>query len=87
MTHDERYESWKRRRARAEVPADFADRVLSAVHAHEQRPARRLARGLVALATSQPGRAAIWALALVLFAVRLISVLAIFLTGVPTIGE
>jgi len=87
MTHDELYETWKRQRVRDEVPAHFADRVLGAVHAHEQRPMRRLVRGFLALATSRLGRAGICALALLLFAVRLVSVLALFLSGLPEFGE
>jgi hypothetical protein len=69
------------------VPPDFADRILGAVRAEEQRPARQMVRCLLALATSPPGRAAICTLALLVFAVRLVSVLAIFLTGLPQIGE
>jgi hypothetical protein len=29
--HEKRYEIWKRRRAEADVPADFADRVMASV--------------------------------------------------------
>ncbi len=87
MTHDELYEAWKRQRGQDEVPAQFADRVVDAVHAYEQRPLRRLVRGLQALATSRLGRAGICTVALVLFAIRLVSVLALFLSGLPEIGE
>jgi hypothetical protein len=86
MTHDEHYESWKRQRTRVEVPANFADRVLDAVRAYEQRPLRRLVRWLWALAASRPGRVGICTLAVLLFAVRVVSVLAIFLTGLPAEG-
>ena len=81
MTHDEHYESWKRHRSGCEVPADFADRVLDAVRAYEQRPLRRLVRCFLALSTSRLGRVGICTLAVLLFAVRIVSVLAIFLTG------
>jgi len=87
MTDDELYESWKRQSAPAEAPAGFADLVLEAIHAYEQRPMRRFARCLLALATSRLGRAGICTVAIVLFAFRLASVLAIFLTGLPEIGE
>jgi hypothetical protein len=90
MRHDELYEAWKRHRqggARAELPADFADRVLGAIRAHELRPLRRLACWLLALAMSRLGRALICTLAFLLFAVRVASTLAIFLTGLPEIGE
>ena len=87
MTHDEQYEAWKRHRSRAEVPADFAERVLDAVHTYEQRPLRRFVRYLAALATSRPGRVGICSLALLLFAVRIVSVLAIFLPDFPAVGD
>jgi len=87
MTHDEQYEAWKRHRSRSEVPIDLADRVLDAVHAYEQRPLRRFGRYLAALATSRPGRVGICSLALLLFAIRIVSVLAIFLTDLPSVGD
>jgi hypothetical protein len=87
MTDDELYDAWKRQRRGAEPPADFASRVTEAVHAYDQRLARRLARGLLVLATSRLGRFGICTLALLLFAVRLASVLAIFLTDIPSLGE
>jgi hypothetical protein len=87
MTHDELYESWKRQRTRAQVPADFADRVMNAVQTYEQRPLRRFTAYLLTLAASRLGRAAICTLALLLFAIRLASVLAFFLTDLPEIGD
>jgi hypothetical protein len=68
------------------VPPHLTDNVLDAVHDYEQRPLRRLVRCLLTLATSRLGRAAICTLALLLFAVRVASVLAIFLTELPAEG-
>jgi hypothetical protein len=71
ISPDEPYEAWKRRRADAAVPDDFADRVLAAL-GREPAP------------SPLPWRAArvgIGSLAGAVFLCRVLQVLALFLTG------
>ncbi len=80
MSTDDLFEAWKQRRMSSEVPPGFADRVMAGVAAYEARRRRgTLPRLLPILAGSHLGRAGIVAVALLLFAVRLGSVLALFL--------
>lgn len=86
MTHDhDRYRDWKRRRTQAEVPADFADRVMRAVAAREPEPPRHSAAGalLFRLLASRAARVGICAAAAVVCAVRIWSVLALFVSELP----
>ena len=80
MEHDDRYQTWLRRSADAEVPEGFADRVMAAVHDLErQRRQRRALRGwLLALLWSRPGKVGIGTLAFLACVVRMVSVVALF---------
>jgi hypothetical protein len=64
------YEAWKLARSRAEAPPDFADRVMAAVRAHGV-PRR-------SLLSSRLVRCALWLLAALALAVRVLAVLALF---------
>jgi hypothetical protein len=80
MNDDQLYHDWKRRRAQAETPAGFADRVMAAVHAHERDTRRRsrLHRVLLSLLASRRGRIAVCAVAALTCVFRLMHVAAIF---------
>jgi len=87
MYPDELFEAWKQRRMSSELPPDFTDRVMSRVAAHEARYRQRaVARLLFVLTASRIGRAGFVTLALLLFAMRLLSVLALFL-NLPGVVE
>jgi hypothetical protein len=80
MDPDDIYRSWKETRRRSAVPAGFADKVMGAVQAYEQgRQQGLLARWFVALASARLGRAGILGVALLLFALRLMAVIGVFL--------
>jgi hypothetical protein len=79
MHTDDLFEAWKKQRMSSEVPPGFADRVMLRIAAHEaQRRQGTLTRLLLGLAASRRGRAAIMAVAVLLFVMRLASVLALF---------
>lgn len=81
MNDDEAYRRWQRRRAEVPVRADFAERVMRAVAAHESRRSwsSALAELLPRLIVSRPARIGICALAALVCAVRMVSVLAVFI--------
>ena len=80
MEHDDHYEAWKRARADAAVPDGFADRVMAAVREHRQAGERSALVALVlAVVASRAGRVALWSLACAACAVRVGSVIALFL--------
>jgi len=79
MNQDELYEAWKQARARAEVPADFADRVLDAIRARQATPARRFLLVARALVFSRTGKVALCSLACVAYLVRALQVVGLFL--------
>jgi hypothetical protein len=76
MNDDQLYHDWKRRRARAEVPPGFADRMM--VHTHDLRRRSRLRLLLHSLLASPHGRIAACALAALTCVLRLMHVAAIF---------
>jgi hypothetical protein len=84
MNDDERYRNWKRARVQVRVPADFTDRVMRAVAAHERRRpwSSSLAELLLRLIVSRPARVGICALAGLVCAVRMWSVLALFIAEI-----
>jgi hypothetical protein len=80
MHADDGYEQWKQHRRRADVPAGFADRVMSAVRERERQRAGRLdlrAR-LLALLASRPARVGVCSLAVLAGVFRLLQVLGFF---------
>jgi len=80
MHTDDLFEAWKQLRMSSKVPPDFADRVMSEVAAYETRRRQgTLTRLLWVVAASSRARASIVAVALLLFVVRLASVLTLFL--------
>jgi hypothetical protein len=81
MHPDELYESWKRRRAQADIPADFTERVMAALPAGAAggRPRLEWPQWFFAVLASPLGRAGLCALACLVFALRLGSVIALFL--------
>jgi hypothetical protein len=85
MEPDDRYEAWKQRRARAEVPVSFADRVLAAVREHEGRQRQHflLQRLLLVLASSRVSKVAIGALACLTCVFRMMQVIGVFLFTNP----
>jgi hypothetical protein len=69
--HDDTYEAWKRRRAGAPVPADFADRVLAGLRRQQRR----------ALLRTRAVRIGVGSLAAAVCLCRILQVIALFLTG------
>ncbi len=80
MPDHELYETWKRRRAETSVPDDFADQVMASIHRGGEQPARRLARMLRGLLGSRAFRVGICSLACVAGLLRVLQVLALFLS-------
>jgi hypothetical protein len=77
MSGDELYDAW-RRRAEAEVPTDFADRVLDAVR---DRQRRRTLRGLfLAVLLSRAGKVGICSLAVAVWVLRVLLLFDVFLS-------
>jgi hypothetical protein len=81
MHHDDPYETWKRRRARARVPPEFADRVLNAVRERERQRAERWL-WLRALLWSRPAQVGLTALACAACVFRILQILGLFLGNV-----
>jgi hypothetical protein len=81
MEPSDRYQSWKRRRAKIEVPADFADRILAAVAEHEKRESRRFALRAwsAAVLFSRAGKVGLCTLAGLVCVLRVMHVVAVFL--------
>jgi len=80
MRHDDLYQSWKEQRARAEVPADFADRVMASVRALGRRKHQSVLRDLlVAVLSSRLGRVGICTLACIACVLRMVQVIALFI--------
>jgi hypothetical protein len=80
MDQDQHYQQWKERRAAADVPADFVDKVMTAVQLHDRRRRRQLALRvyLSALLTSRWGKISLCALAILVCALRVLHVFAVF---------
>ncbi len=81
MLDNDPYQSWKQRRARAHVPEDFADRVMTRLQEHEAQKLRGLVfpGWLLAVLSSRVAKIAICVVACVACALRMVSVFAIFL--------
>jgi hypothetical protein len=79
MNQDELYEAWKQARARADVPVDFADRVLDAVRARQAARSRRSLLVARALVFSRAGKVALCSLACAAYLVRALQVVGLFL--------
>jgi hypothetical protein len=79
MKPEEQYESWKNRRAKVEVPDDFAEQVMASVHRTHRLTVYLLLQGLVTAASrSRFVRAGVCSIALVIWMMRIGSILAIF---------
>ena len=78
MSQD-RYDAWKQARARADVPADFADRVLHAIHARQTTHAPRFLLLLHSLVASRTGRVVLCSAGCAVCLVRLLQVAGLFL--------
>jgi hypothetical protein len=78
MDQDQHYQQWKQRRSAADVPADFVDKVMSAVQLHHQRRRSQWVVYLSALVTSRSGKIGLCALAILVCAFRVLQVLAVF---------
>lgn len=79
MTPDDRYPSWMQRRADVAVPADFADRVMRTVEDAERDRHAARAGWLLLLLRSRLVRIGIGVLAVLVCAVRVVAVAAVFL--------
>jgi hypothetical protein len=81
MESNDRYQSWKRRRAEIEVAADFADRVLAAVTEHEKKERQRFALRvwLAAVLFSRAGKVGLCSLAGLVCVLRVMHVVVVFL--------
>ena len=78
MSDRDLYEAWKRLRAEALVPDDFADRVMASLRLDEQEPSRWLARMLHSLFQSPAFRVGICSLACVAGLLRILQVIVLF---------
>jgi hypothetical protein len=81
MEPNDRYQSWKRRRAEIEVPAAFADRVLAAIGEHEKKERYRFAlrAWLAAVLFSRAGKVGLCTLAGLVCVLRVMHVVVVFL--------
>ena len=80
MDYQEQYERWKQTRAQADVPGDFADRVMASIHRTRQRTWWAAVYGVaLAVGRSRIARAAAASLAVVVCLLRIGSTLAIFI--------
>jgi hypothetical protein len=78
MRPDDCYETWKQRRADSNVPGGFADAVMARARERQQEKRASVAV-LRALVSSRPVRVSLCALALLVCAFRMLSVVALFL--------
>jgi hypothetical protein len=77
--YEKQFLAWKRRRSEAEVPADFADKVMASVHgARILRQWIRLRRVKAAFGRSRFLQAGVYLAAVVFLVLRLAALLAIF---------
>jgi hypothetical protein len=81
MESNDRYFSWKRRRAEVEVPPSFADRVLAAITEHEKKKRHRFAlrAWLAAVLYSRAGKVGLCTLAGLVCVLRVMHVVVVFL--------
>jgi hypothetical protein len=78
--NQEHYDAWKRCRGQAEVPGDFADKVMAAVRSDAAGRHRSLLGGLLlAFVSSRIGKVGICSLAGLTCAFRLLHLVALFL--------
>ena len=81
MDYEKQYESWKKRRAEVEVPAGFADRVITSIHQTRSQFWLMLFQRMGAIAArSKIFKAAIYSLALAIWLIRLVALFAIFIS-------
>jgi hypothetical protein len=78
MGPDDCYETWKQRRADSNVPGSFADAVMARLRERQQAKKAGVAV-LLARMSSRPVRVSVCALALLVCAFRMLSVVALFL--------
>jgi hypothetical protein len=79
MPSDDRYESWKRRRADVAAPVGFVDRVMQAVEEAEQSRRATVAGWMILLLRSRAVRIGVGAIAVLVCAARIAAVVALFL--------
>jgi hypothetical protein len=81
MDQDDRYLLWKQRRAKADPPADFADKVMAAIPRPEQSRRDRLhfRAWLMALLHSRTGKIGLCSLAVLACAFRVLQVFSVFI--------
>jgi hypothetical protein len=81
MQPEEIYESWKQRRAKGDVPADFADNVMAALPAEEvaRRQGFDFQEWCVRLLSSPLAKVCFCTLGCLAFVLRMGSVIALFL--------
>ena len=78
MGPDDCYETWKQRRADSNVPGSFADGVMARIR--ERQPEKTASVAVLrALVSLRPVRVSLCALALLVCAFRMLSVVALFL--------
>jgi len=80
MSDDKLYEQWKQRRAEADAPAGFADRIMAAIESRKTNERQRtwLATVMLAALSSRFSRIGICSLAAAACVARLMHVFAIF---------
>jgi hypothetical protein len=78
MPHRDLYAAWKRRRAEAPLPDDFADRVMATLIRREQSLVQRLARMLPSLFRSPAFRVGVCSLACAVGLLRILQVVVVF---------
>lgn len=80
MPDHDLFEAWKRKRAVASVPDDFADRVMGALRLEKHMPGQRLARMYRSLFQSPAFRVGVCSLACAVGLLRIFQVVVVFLT-------
>jgi hypothetical protein len=79
MEPDDRLEAWIERRARADVPENFADKVMAAVRESERLKRQGLfMRLMLALLSTRAGKVGLGALAVLACAFRMMQVIGVF---------
>jgi hypothetical protein len=81
MDHEKQYESWKQKRADAELPADFADRVMASIRGRQELARRVVLASLLAAARrSRAVRAGVCLAGIAVGIAKIAIVLSIFLS-------
>ena len=79
MRDHDLYKAWKRRRAEAPVPDEFADRVMASLRLREHSLGQRLSRMLRSLFVSPSFRVGVCSLGFIVALLRILQVVVVFM--------